>query len=214
MRHFEWKDQHLLLTSSRTIFWEEEKTLMLSDLHLGKTGHFRKSGIAVPQTLFKEDLFRLLAQIQYFKPQQVLVVGDFFHSSFNKELDLFAKWRADIFHTRFILVAGNHDILSKKWYEKTSIEYHEGIFELGDFSFVHDINDCTDAPSSFCFSGHIHPGIRINGAGRQSLTLPCFYFSKKYAVLPAFGKFTGTALIKPHSGDHVFAIVNESVMEI
>ena len=30
------------------MFWEEEKALIVSDLHFGKTGHFRKSGIAVP----------------------------------------------------------------------------------------------------------------------------------------------------------------------
>ena len=214
MRHFEWMGQQLLLTGSRTIFWEEEKTLILSDLHLGKTGHFRKSGIAVPQTVFKEDLFRLLSQIQFFKPRQVLVVGDFFHSSFNKELDLFSKWREDISATRFILVAGNHDILSKKWYQKNAIELFDGLFDMGSFSFVHDIQDCAVSPAAYCFSGHIHPGIRINGTARHSLTLPCFYFSEKFAVLPAFGKFTGTAIIKPRSSDHVFAIVNENVMEM
>ena len=42
-------NQTFLLSAQRTVFWEEEKTLILSDLHLGKSGHFRKSGIAIPQ---------------------------------------------------------------------------------------------------------------------------------------------------------------------
>ncbi len=69
--------------------------LLLSDLHFGKTGHFRKEGIAVPQAIYKEDLQRLVTQIQFFKPQQVVVIGDMFHSHANKELDLFKKWRND-----------------------------------------------------------------------------------------------------------------------
>ena len=43
------------LSAQRCIFWEEEQSLIVSDLHLGKTGHFRKMGIAVPQAVYKED---------------------------------------------------------------------------------------------------------------------------------------------------------------
>ncbi|HEY4936402.1 MAG TPA: metallophosphoesterase, partial [Puia sp.] len=53
-------DQQFWLTTDRTMFWEEEKALIVSDLHFGKTGHFRKSGIAVPPSVFKEDLQRLV----------------------------------------------------------------------------------------------------------------------------------------------------------
>ena len=53
-----------LLSANKTIFWEEEKILILSDLHLGKSGHFRKAGIAIPQNILQEDLFRLLSEIQ------------------------------------------------------------------------------------------------------------------------------------------------------
>ena len=53
-------DQKLWLSAERCIFWEEQSALIVSDLHLGKTGHFRKAGIAVPQSVFKEDLQHLL----------------------------------------------------------------------------------------------------------------------------------------------------------
>ena len=81
-------EQQLWLSADRTIFWEEEKTLITSDCHFGKTGHFRKSGLAVPQAVYKEDLQRLVSQIQYFQPSQIIIVGDFFHSKMNKELEL------------------------------------------------------------------------------------------------------------------------------
>ena len=55
------QEQHFWLSAHRAIFWEEQKALILSDLHFGKTGHFRKAGIAVPQQVYKEDLQRLIS---------------------------------------------------------------------------------------------------------------------------------------------------------
>ena len=89
------QNNHFWLSPQRCVFWEEEQALILSDLHFGKTGHFRKHGIAVPQTVFQEDMQRLVEQIAYFKPKQIIAVGDLFHSRANKEMDLFIKWRND-----------------------------------------------------------------------------------------------------------------------
>ncbi len=67
--HTKFLNQQFWLTTDRTMYWEEEKALIVSDLHFGKTGHFRKSGIAVPASVYKEDLQRLIVQIQYFQPE-------------------------------------------------------------------------------------------------------------------------------------------------
>lgn len=203
-----------LLTANRTIFWEDQKTLILSDLHLGKSGHFRKSGIAIPQNMFKEDMQRLLSEIQFFQPEKVIIVGDLFHSHMNKELNLFLKWRNDISKTTFLLVKGNHDILKREWYREAGMQVHEEALHLKQFVFTHDINCCSSNNGHYCFSGHIHPCVNIRGLGRQSVSLPCFYFGKEYAVLPAFGKFTGTHAIKPVNGDYVFALVENRIMQI
>jgi uncharacterized protein len=196
-----------LLSSDRCIFWEEQKTLILSDLHLGKTGHFRKSGIAVPQAIFKEDMQRLVCQLQIFKPRQVIVIGDMFHSADNKEHDFFLKWRQDFSRLAIHLVKGNHDILKESWYETAGIIINKCELTLGDFVFVHDFTDCTTPEEKYVFSGHIHPGISISGLGNQSLRFPCFYFGAQYAVLPAFSRFTGTHGIKPKRGEYVYALL-------
>ena len=195
------------LSSQRIIFWEEEKSLILSDLHFGKTGHFRKAGIAVPQQVYKEDLQRLFDVIQFFQPKKLIVVGDLFHSKENKEMDLFLRWRGDIPQVNFHLVKGNHDILKKEWYEKAAIEISVECFCTNGFCFVHDANciDENDGSINYSFSGHIHPGITIKGK-LHSMGFPCFYFGEKYAVLPAFGKFTGLAMIKPQKGETTYAI--------
>lgn len=208
--------QNLWLSPARCIFWEEEKVLILSDLHLGKSGHFRKSGIGIPQNVFKEDLQKLFSQIQFFNPKTLLITGDMFHSSANKEIDFFLKWRTDISHVDFFLIRGNHDILSKKFYRDANITVFENKFSLSNFCFTHDISThCDDdGKELFTFSGHIHPGIKMHGLGNQSLMLPCFYFCKKYAVLPAFSAFTGLAKIRPSKNDHVFALVENRVIEL
>lgn len=205
-------NQSLCLSPDRCIFWEEQKALIVSDLHFGKTGHFRKSGIPVPQSVFKDDMQRLMHLIQFFKPEELIVVGDFFHSHANKELDFFLKWRADFPLLHIILVKGNHDILKKTWYIQANIDVVDDCFRKGPFTFVHDLEACEKEEHEYIFSGHIHPGICISGAGRQSLRLPCFYFTKKYAVLPAFSHFTGLATIEPNAQKTVFAIADKTII--
>jgi uncharacterized protein len=217
-------DQQFWLTTDRTMFWEEEKALVVSDLHFGKTGHFRKSGIAIPASIYKEDLQRLVVQIQYFQPRELIIVGDMFHSSANKELELFLKWRSDLSGIGIRLVRGNHDILQEDWYANADIQLSQRTLSRNQFHFIHDISDQLTKKKGYFknergkqlyfFSGHLHPGIRIDGAGRQSLYFPCFYFGKKYAVLPAFSRFTGTAAIYPESEDQVFAIVNQELIRL
>ncbi len=208
--------QTLWLSPARCIFWEEESALILSDLHFGKSGHFRKSGIGIPQNIFKEDLQKLFAQIGFFKPKVLLIAGDMFHSTANKEIELFLKWRNDFADVQFKLIRGNHDILSATFYKDANIDVVDNKLLVKDFCFTHDIaSSCNDEKNKhFTFSGHIHPGIKMNGTGNQSLMLPCFYFSKKYAVLPAFSAFTGLTKIKPSSSDHVFILLKSEVMQL
>ena len=218
------RNHQFWLTTDRTMFWEEEKALIVSDLHFGKTGHFRKSGIAIPPSVYREDLQRLVVQIQYFQPRELIIVGDMFHSHANKELELFLKWRSELAGIHIRLVRGNHDILKDEWYQQAGIDLSSQTLSRKDFHFVHDISDQLKQGNGFIkniseersyfFSGHIHPGIRLNGMGKQSLCFPCFYFGKKYAVLPAFSRFTGVAMIYPDAEEEVFAIVNQELIQL
>ena len=211
------KKQQLWLSPDRSVFWEEERSLIISDLHFGKTGHFRKSGIAVPQSVYKEDLQRLIAQIQYFQPKQLIIAGDLFHSHENKELELFKKWREDFPDLIIHLIKGNHDILLDNWYGNAGITVTTEKLATKNFHFIHDITHITRSEppvGNYFFSGHIHPGVRMNGQGRQSLCFPCFYFGRRYAVLPAFSRFTGLAMIKPGANENIFAIVENRVLQL
>ncbi len=205
-------EQNLWLSGHRAVFWEDTSTLIVSDCHFGKTGHFRKSGIAVPQQVYKEDLQRLLHLILYFKPKQLIVVGDLFHSKSNLELNWFTKWRNDLTSLSIILVKGNHDILQKSWYQSAGIELVKDSLKINSFRFSHEY--CEVEENEYTFCGHLHPGIVLNGMGKQSLRFPCFYFAAAHCILPAFGRFTGLANINPQPGEKVYAVVSDDLIPL
>jgi DNA ligase-associated metallophosphoesterase len=202
------------LSADRCIYWEEESALIVSDLHIGKAGHFRKAGIPVSQRIYTEDLQRLLAAVLFFKVTQLIIVGDLSHSRNNSEMDMFKRWRHDFPDLTVHLVKGNHDILSAAWYKECDIQLHHEPLCIGPFCFCHDACDEEKEKGKYIFSGHIHPGIKIRGMGKQSLCFPCFYFAKDHCVLPAFSKFTGLSLVRPEQGEQVFAIVDNAVMKV
>ena len=208
--------EHLIMSGERALFWESERTLIIADLHVGKTGHFRREGIGVPAAVYKDDLHRLLSQILFFKAERLIIVGDLSHSVANLELDLFRKWRKDFSSLEVHLAKGNHDILDNRWYEEADIMVHNDPLPLYPFLFAHDIGKAgkPDANGQYTFAGHIHPGVTIRGKGRQSLRMPCFYFAKTHCVLPAFSRFTGSYTVRPAAGEQVFGIVEKEILPL
>lgn len=205
---------NFLVLAQKCLYWEEERAIILSDLHLGKSGHFRKNGIPIPQNVFKDDMQRLFSLIQFFRPERVIIAGDLFHSRSNSEHDFFKRWRSDIKDVAIELVLGNHDILQQQWYTDAGVVLHQKHLHLGSFCFVHDLNDVAENEDSYVISGHVHPSVKISGSGKQTVHLACFYFGKHYAILPAFGGFTGTAVINPRKGDSVFGIAEKTVIQL
>ncbi|WP_298389887.1 ligase-associated DNA damage response endonuclease PdeM [Hydrotalea sp.] len=211
-------NQHLWLSSEKCIFWEEEAALILSDMHIGKTGHFKQNGIPMPEALFKEDMNRLLHCISEFNPKALLIVGDLLHKKNNEEVAHFLKRKSEFTHIPFHLVKGNHDVLPKHWYTDAGIVLHPEWIYKAPFLFLHDITITGTIPEkhsdAYTITGHIHPGVRLKISGKQHIHLPCFYFGKQHAILPAFSNFTGIAVVKPGKKDKVFAIAKHQIIPV
>ena len=210
---FSFLDQNLLLLPEKAIFWKEQQILIVADIHLGKVGHFRKAGIAIPKKMEQDDLAELSDLIHRYSPKTILLLGDLFHSELNNDWDWLVLWRSLFNDLRMILVFGNHDILNKELYSDLRFELFEH-FEAGPFRFTHEpLEKKLLAKAGFyVISGHIHPGVVLEGAGRQMLTLPCFHFGKRQAILPAFGKFTGKVRMKNSKEDQIFAVLQDKVI--
>ena len=207
------RNQELVLLPQKALFWQDKKYLILSDLHLGKTGHFRKSGIAAPGKANLKNLDRLSNLVDNIQPQKILFLGDLFHSSANREWFQFEEWRKAFSKLDILLVSGNHDQLHKSFYQSAAIEVTEN-FEAGNFLFVHDGTDLQQIPDKTIISGHIHPGVKLKGKGKQRLRLPCFSISDQQIILPAFGEFTGLHIIEPGKNQKIFPIVENIVIDL
>lgn len=201
------QQQRFLLHASGAIFWKEKNMLLISDVHLGKVAHFRKHGIAIPNETIFENFIRLTKVVNFFKPQSIVFLGDLFHSKINKEWDLFSSWTQSI-SAKIFLIEGNHDIVAKYKYTDLQIEIFKE-WVVDGFLLTH-YPDERQGVYNFC--GHIHPGIKLKGSGKQSLKLPCFFQSEKQLILPAFGEFTGNFYLTPKGNDNVYAITKDEVI--
>jgi DNA ligase-associated metallophosphoesterase len=210
-----WHNETFVLHPNRCMFWEKESTLIVSDLHLGKTGHFRKEGIAVPQQVYQQDLHRLFDTIRFFNPRHILLTGDLFHSRSNLEWDWFARLRKEITNAQFTLVVGNHDKLSPQVAANLNLSVYNYLVQSG-FLFVHNANDYANINETVkgLICGHVHPAVKVATGIRQFARLPCFHFTPTICTIPAFSLFTGTHVIRPKKEDAVFAVTASEIIAL
>ena len=206
-------DQDLLLSPDKLIYWKQKKTLICSDLHLGKVKHFRKEGIGVPHNAEHQTLLRLEKAMMMFNPEKVMFLGDLFHSSHNLGWVMFNDFIERHQKIDFILVLGNHDILNIVNYNESRLEVVNGYLESGPYIFTHEpLEEILEGKYNIC--GHLHPAVMLRGKARQRIKLPCFYFGDRTGILPAIGTFTGTSIINPLKGEKVFVIAQSKVVAI
>ena len=200
--------QTFMLHPLKAVYWVEEKALLVADFHLGKASHFRKNGIAVPQQVAYSNYAKFNRLMKAFPMERVIFLGDLFHSDHNEDWEKFGALIKGYGQYHFSLISGNHDIMARREYEKFNIHVFNEPYAIGPLLLSH--HPMEQVPETcYNLAGHVHPGIRLRGKARQSVRLPCFYFSDRNGLLPAFGKFTGTAVIRPKKTDRVFAPVSD-----
>jgi len=212
---FKLLNQDLLLLPQKAIYWQQEKALIAADVHLGKVGHFRKAGIAVPRDMEQNDLAVLSDLVFEHQPQKLIFLGDFFHSDMNSDWDWFILWRSQFPKLEIILIRGNHDIIDDSNYHQLNIQLHDQLL-IGPFLMLHHplTEPSLQQAQGYVFCGHIHPGVSLTGRARQQITLPCFAFGEHQAILPSFGQFTGRVAIRSNKTDRIFAIAKDKVLAI
>lgn len=201
--------EKLTLLPERALWWAARRTIIVSDVHWGKSGHFRKFGIALPSKTQCGDSQRLADVLHRYNADRLIITGDLFHSRYNKEVEAFTQWRAQHAGLHIDFVTGNHDILPREKYHAWNLEIHEDGLAESPFYFAHD---AVQHPELFTIHGHIHPGIRVPG-GRQSGAMPCFCINAHRMILPAFGQFTGTHRIQPQEFRGIYVVGDGKVLQ-
>lgn len=203
----------MVLVADKAMFWPAKQLLLIADLHLGKVNHFRKAGYPVPVSANDRNTAIIIDLLNRYKPGRMIFLGDLFHSHYNEEWEVLGQVMKHFQNTSFELVMGNHDIMSTLQYDRHRVVVHREQLVIDKIILTHE--PLQEVPEGFYnLAGHIHPGARLYGKGRQALLLPCFYFGLNNGLLPAFGSFTGLYPVRVVKGDKIFVIVEGEIIEV
>ncbi len=201
---------HLL--PERALYWPARQTLLIADPHLGKAAAFRAGGVPVPAGTTAGNLRRLGRALTRTGARRLVILGDLLHARAGRAtatLEEVSRWRVDFSHVEMMLVRGNHDERAGDPPADWSMHCVDEPCSDTPFAWRHTPGP---DPQGYALAGHLHPAVRLTGGGAQALTLPCFCFGRDYGLLPAFGEFTGSALIAPKRGDAVFVLAGSKVV--
>lgn len=185
---------------SGALFWEAERLLVVSDLHLEKGSSFASRGVLLPPYDTVATLSRLGAVIARHDPRTVIALGDSFHdrdahgrlSGPDREAIAALQVRRD-----WIWIAGNHDPALPQDLGGTVA----GEVAVGPVVFRHEPTGTVGE-----IAGHLHPKARVATRGR-SVERRCFAADGERLVMPAFGAYAGGLSIR----DVAFARIFQSL---
>lgn len=209
------------LLAERAAFLPECGTLLVADLHLGRQHAWhaegRPIGDAAAVASLDEPLDRLATLVRETNAKRVLVLGDLLHAPAGLTSDMIARvarWR-ETMRVPFELIPGNHDrrlhLVMSVW----NLRVHETVLIEPPFAYTHEpaTAGAGSCAGNIVWCGHIHPLVHLRTRG-DSLRLPCFCFGSTTALLPAFSGMSSGATIRPEAGDRVYAITDDSVVDV
>src|SRR6195952_563877 len=177
-------DVIFLADLSGALFWEEERLLVVSDLHLEKGSSFAARGVLLPPYDTVATLACLSAVIARHDPRTVIALGDSFHdrkaherlSASDRDAITALQVRRD-----WIWISGNHDPALPS--DIGGVVANE--VAIGPILFRHEPTGAIGE-----IAGHLHPKARVPTRGR-TMERRCFACDGARAVMPAFGAYTG-----------------------
>lgn len=204
-------DLEIRLLPQRAAFVPAHGTLLVADAHVGKAASFRRLGVPVPRGTTGGTLARLTAAVRASGARRVVFLGDLLHSAHGRAaatLAAFTDWRREHRALELLLVRGNHDRHAGGPPPQWGIDVVDEGLRLGALALVHHPQPVADA---YALAGHVHPAVSVGRGSFDRVRLPCFHFGAEVGVLPAFGEFTGSHVVRPAPGDRVFVVAGDEV---
>jgi DNA ligase-associated metallophosphoesterase len=187
----------LIADLSGALFWEEERLLVVSDLHLEKGSSFASRGVLLPPYDTVATLGRLASVIARHDPRTVIALGDSFHdrdahhrlSAPDRDAISGLQARRD-----WIWISGNHDPALPS--DLGGVVASE--VAIGKIVFRHEPTGAAGE-----IAGHLHPKARVATRARW-MERRCFASDGERAVMPAFGAYTGGLSIRDAAFAKIF----------
>tara|TARA_Y100000310_G_scaffold302635_1_gene340194 strand:+ start:35331 stop:36044 length:714 start_codon:yes stop_codon:yes gene_type:complete len=183
-----------------SLYLIKEKTLILSDMHLGFEESLNKRGILIPKFQFKETKEKLTEIFKKITPEKIILNGDLKHefstisdTEWNNALRIldFLKEHCK----EIILIKGNHDTILEPIAKKRNL-IPKLYYQINDYYISHGDkipNDLDFNSSKTIIIGHEHPAITIKSKTRSEL-YKCFlvgkFKNKNLIVTPSFNLVT------------------------
>ena len=205
--------EEVLLLADRALYWPRTRSLFVADVHLGKAAAFRAGGVPLPRGATANDLARLTALLARTQAARLVVLGDFLHAAAGRvpALDVAVRaWRQDHAALELVLIRGNHDTNAGDPPADWGVEVVAEPHLAAPFLLCHTPQQ---PPTGYALCGHVHPGVRV-GDDRDSVRLPCFVLGRRRALLPAFGRLTGLALVSPAPDERLVAIAGKALFAL
>lgn len=202
------------LLADRALFILSTRTLIVADVHWGKAAAYRSLGVPVPHGTTRTGLDRLDALLTDTAAEQLLVLGDLIHARAGMQpntIETLEQWRDTRRALQITLVRGNHDYHAGDPPVSLDIQCVDAPLHMGPFALCH--HPC-EHDTGYVLAGHVHPVVVLRGRARQKLTLPCFAFGARSGLLPAFGEFTGGAVIDQRDYARTFVIADDNVIPL
>jgi DNA ligase-associated metallophosphoesterase len=200
------------------LFWPKHSALLVADLHLGKDATFRSFGIGVPSGSTTATLKRVSKLLNETGAKELFVLGDLCHARSSLTAttnEAFIAFQDQHRSVQLNLIEGNHDRSTGRLPDEWRIEVVGPTLHLDGVVLVHEPTDCP-RESRLVIGGHLHPAYQLFHGGEKTGKLPCFWYSKanRQLIVPACGKWTGTARVKPHPSDQIWVIAENQVIAV
>ncbi len=202
------------LLPDRALHLPDTNALIVADVHWGKAAAFRAGGVPVPHGTTRSGLDRLDAVLTRTGATRLYVLGDLLHARAGMApgtVQTLEAWRTTRSALQITLVRGNHDYHAGDPPPSLRIECVDAPLHVGPFALCH--HPC-EHDAGYVLAGHIHPVAQLRGRARQRITLPCFAFGERSGLLPAFGEFTGGAIVDQRAFNDVFVIADDTVLPL
>lgn len=211
----EWADRCWELSPQRALVQHDSRTVIVSDLHLGRPVTTRLPGAGEELVTDADTLDRLARLCEANATESLIILGGLFDAPEGVSPAVFARlaaWRERVSYLDIFNVRGDDPAVVDAP-EHLGIEVWDTPVRDGDVVYAPEAVSRKDA---LVVAGGVHPAVRL--AQKHHLTgtatWPAFVFGQRGAVLPAFNAPRGMRCVKPAVGDQIFAAGSARVADV